>query len=231
MDRADESAQSRQKDKRNQYQDEGYTHHNIVNEERQESQPESCVLHARYGGVSGIRGNGRRATFHRRRNRCTQYRRPSRHCRRKPLPAIRAKRRTIRHRRAAVGTVHGVSSFLFSLARTRRNRSQILLSSRHRVNPDRCRSFSLSSPSHRFTFAAWSAPTPGRLAPANLQPAVENQSLSGSISSVGDAEFSMEVQKNQDVKTVQFLVDDNTKVEGKLAVGAQARVEYHSNGD
>jgi hypothetical protein len=40
----------------------------------------------------------------------------------------------------------------------------------------------------------------------------------------------MEVQKNQDVKTVQFLVDDNTKVEGKLAVGAQARVEYHSNG-
>jgi hypothetical protein len=81
-----------------------------------------------------------------------------------------------------------------------------------------------------FTFAAWSAPAPGRLAPANLQPAVENQSLSGSISSVGDAEFSMEVQKNQDVKTVQFLVDDNTKVEGKLAVGAQARVEYHSNG-
>src|SRR5229473_2424458 len=41
-----------------------------------------------------------------------------------------------------------------------------------------------------FTFAAWSAPTPGRLAPANLQPAVENQSLSGSISSVGAAEFS-----------------------------------------
>ncbi len=81
------------------------------------------------------------------------------------------------------------------------------------------------------TFAAWSAPTPGRLVPGNLQPALENQSLSGSISSIGDAEFSMDVQKNQDVKTVRFLVDDNTKVEGKLAVGAQARVEYHSNGD
>jgi len=29
------------------------------------------------------------------------------------------------------------------------------------------------------------------------------------------------------MNTVQFLVDDHTKVEGKLTVGAQATVEYH----
>ena len=78
-----------------------------------------------------------------------------------------------------------------------------------------------------FTIAAWSAPVPGRLASGNLLPVPDkNQSLSGNISSVGDAEFSADVQKNQDVNTVQFPVDDNTKVEGKLAVGVHATVEY-----
>jgi len=36
------------------------------------------------------------------------------------------------------------------------------------------------------------------------------------------------VAKNKDASTVQFLVDDKTTVEGKLAVGAQAKVEYRS---
>ncbi len=58
----------------------------------------------------------------------------------------------------------------------------------------------------------------------NLQPALENPSLSGSISSIGDAEFSMDVQKNQDVKTVRFLVDDNTKVGNS---GSLSRRELH----
>jgi hypothetical protein len=82
-----------------------------------------------------------------------------------------------------------------------------------------------------FTVAARSAPIPGRLVPGNLEPAHPNNSLSGSISSIGDAEFSVDVHKNEDVKTVQFLVDDNTKVEGKLAVGAQATVEYRTTGE
>jgi hypothetical protein len=34
---------------------------------------------------------------------------------------------------------------------------------------------------------------------------------------------------HDDVNTVQFLVDDKTKVEGKLSVGTQATVEYRSN--
>lgn len=82
-----------------------------------------------------------------------------------------------------------------------------------------------------FTVAAWSSPVPDRLVPNDLQPLPDNQSLSGKISSIGDAQFSLDVLKDKDVNSVQFLVDDKTKVEGKLAVGAQATVEYRSDGD
>ena len=82
-----------------------------------------------------------------------------------------------------------------------------------------------------FTVAAWSAPVPDRLAPSDPQPTPENQSLSGKIASIGDAAFAVEVAKGKDVNTVQFMVDEQTKVEGKLAVGAQATVEYRSNAD
>ncbi len=81
-----------------------------------------------------------------------------------------------------------------------------------------------------FTVAAWSSPVHDRLVPSNLQPTPDNQSLSGKISSVGDAQFSLDVLKDKDVNTFQFLVDDHTKVEGKLAVGAQATVEYRADG-
>jgi hypothetical protein len=80
-----------------------------------------------------------------------------------------------------------------------------------------------------FTIAAWSAPLPALPGAGYLQPAPDKQSMSGKITSVGDAEFSLQVTKNQDVNTVQFMVDDKTKVEGKLAVGAHATVEYRSN--
>lgn len=80
-----------------------------------------------------------------------------------------------------------------------------------------------------FTVAAWSSPVPERLVPNDRQPVPDNQSLSGKIASVGDAAFALEVAKGKEVNTVQFLVDDQTKVEGKLAVGAQATVEYRSN--
>jgi len=80
-----------------------------------------------------------------------------------------------------------------------------------------------------FTIAARSTPLLAETAADSLQPAPDNQSLSGPIASVGDAEFSVQVTKDKDVYTVQFLVDAKTKVEGKLAVGAQATVEYRSD--
>ena len=80
-----------------------------------------------------------------------------------------------------------------------------------------------------FTIAAWSAPLPSVPEADHLSPTPDNQSVSGTVAAIGDAEFSLQVTKNQEVNTVQFLVDDKTKVEGKLAVGAQATVEYRSN--
>jgi hypothetical protein len=79
-----------------------------------------------------------------------------------------------------------------------------------------------------FTVAAWSSPLSATSASGRLLATPDNQSLSGKILSVGDTEFSVQVMKNQDANTVQFSVDDKTKVEGKLAVGAQATVEYRS---
>src|SRR5882724_12924414 len=62
------------------------------------------------------------------------------------------------------------------------------------------------------TIAAWSTPHP-ILAAGHAQPIPDNQSLSGQITTVGDAEFSVQVAQNKDISTVRFMVDDKTKVE------------------
>jgi hypothetical protein len=79
-----------------------------------------------------------------------------------------------------------------------------------------------------FTVAVWSTPLEVQQHSVDTTPTAETQSLTGKIASVGDAEFALEVRQNQKPNTVQFLVDGNTKVEGKLSVGAQATVEFRS---
>ncbi|MGA2095644.1 MAG: hypothetical protein ABSH39_05050 [Candidatus Acidiferrum sp.] len=80
-----------------------------------------------------------------------------------------------------------------------------------------------------FTLAVFAQPLPAE--GGYRSPATENQSVSGKIASVGDAAFELSTSSKDDQasKTVQFLVDDKTKVEGKLTVGAQAMVEYRSD--
>ena len=79
-----------------------------------------------------------------------------------------------------------------------------------------------------FTLAVFAQPA--EKASGEASRATENQSVSGKIISVGDAAFALSVSKdNQKEQTVQFLVDDKTRMEGKLAVGAQAMVEYRSD--
>jgi len=78
-----------------------------------------------------------------------------------------------------------------------------------------------------FTIAAWSTPFP--LDSALLgSSAAETKSISGKVASVGDSEFSLEVPKNQMSTTLQFQIDGGTHLEGTLAVGSQAAVEYHT---
>jgi hypothetical protein len=82
-----------------------------------------------------------------------------------------------------------------------------------------------------FAVAAWTSPLPAQAASLNTAP--DAQSVAGKISSVGDAAFTLDVAKSQNSEansnTLQFLIDGNTKVEGKLAVGAQATVEYRND--
>ena len=59
--------------------------------------------------------------------------------------------------------------------------------------------------------------------------ASEHASVSGKISAVGDASFSVDVKKSQDLVTLQFLIDDTTKVEGRLEVGSTATVDYRTD--
>lgn len=81
-----------------------------------------------------------------------------------------------------------------------------------------------------FTIAVFAQPLLPTTALATTSHFPENQSLSGQISSVGDAAFTLNIAKdNKRPETVEFLVDDKTKVEGKLTIGAKAMVEYHSD--
>ena len=81
-----------------------------------------------------------------------------------------------------------------------------------------------------FIVASWATPVPARLIPTRAVLTADNPSQSGKIASIGDAAFSLELANGQERKTIEFLVDDGTKVEGKLKVGSQATVEYRSAG-
>jgi hypothetical protein len=78
-----------------------------------------------------------------------------------------------------------------------------------------------------FTVVVWSTPLSAQ-ATVRTNSGAERQTVSGKIASVGDAEFALEISENQRQSKLEFLVDGNTKVEGKLTVGAQATVEYRS---
>ena len=65
--------------------------------------------------------------------------------------------------------------------------------------------------------------------PGLFKEAAEHGSVSGKISSIGDASFAVDVKNSQKGVTLQFLVDDSTKVEGKLEVGATATVDYRTD--
>ena len=82
-----------------------------------------------------------------------------------------------------------------------------------------------------FTIAVWSQSVTAQPASRSAATAAEKQSVSGRISSVGDATFAVDVVKENKIKqTLKFLVDESTTVEGMLTVGSQATVEYRSDG-
>ena len=59
---------------------------------------------------------------------------------------------------------------------------------------------------------------------------VDAQQVETAISSIGDASFSVEVKKGPNLVTVEFLIDDETKIVGKLEIGSAATVDYRTDG-
>jgi hypothetical protein len=80
-----------------------------------------------------------------------------------------------------------------------------------------------------FTVAVWSTPLTSQPASRRYDPATQKGSVSGRISAIGDASFSVEVKKSQDLVTIKFLIDDDTKVDGKLDIGSVATVDYRTD--
>ena len=77
-----------------------------------------------------------------------------------------------------------------------------------------------------FISGAWSLKLTSQ-SPSTLWSRVpENQSVTGTISAIRDAGFSVQVGKDKEARTVRFLIDENTKIEGKLVEGAQVSVVY-----
>jgi hypothetical protein len=79
---------------------------------------------------------------------------------------------------------------------------------------------------------------PPRAGPASLQSqskqrADQTKSVSGKVTSIGNDKttFSMEVNGDDSKGTIQFVLDKNTQVEGRVAVGTDAVVQYQPTDD
>ncbi|HYA96651.1 MAG TPA: hypothetical protein VEH49_01050 [Methylomirabilota bacterium] len=71
-----------------------------------------------------------------------------------------------------------------------------------------------------FTLSVWASPVP------SMADARSNQTATGKISAVDGTALSLDVQN----QTMQFQLDENTKVQGKLEVGSVCTVEYRVDG-
>jgi hypothetical protein len=61
--------------------------------------------------------------------------------------------------------------------------------------------------------------------------ATASQMTSGKVAAVAADSFSLEIKQGETSQTLQFTTDANTKIQGKLAVGAVASVEYRTDND
>jgi uncharacterized protein DUF5666 len=79
-----------------------------------------------------------------------------------------------------------------------------------------------------FAVSLWSVPVPAEVGPLHKAP--ESSSVSGTIANVNPSQFTLSLNRNQNPNKLEFAIDSNTKIEGKLAVGSQANVDYRAEG-
>jgi hypothetical protein len=82
-----------------------------------------------------------------------------------------------------------------------------------------------------FTAAAWSKPLTSQPPGTRSDPAATQRgTVSGTVSAIRGASFSVNVTKSEDVVTIKFLIDSATNIDGKLAVGSAVIVDYRNEG-
>jgi hypothetical protein len=79
-----------------------------------------------------------------------------------------------------------------------------------------------------FAISLWSAPFPAEFGPLRNTP--EPSYVAGTISNVNTSQFTLSLNRNQNPNKLEFVIDSDTKIEGKLAVGSQATVDYRAEG-
>jgi uncharacterized protein DUF5666 len=79
-----------------------------------------------------------------------------------------------------------------------------------------------------FAISLWTVPVPAEVGPIRHLP--EPSSVAGTIANVSTSEFTLSLNRNQNPNKLEFVIDSNTKIEGKLAVGAHATVDYRAEG-
>jgi hypothetical protein len=79
-----------------------------------------------------------------------------------------------------------------------------------------------------FAISLWSVPVPAAVGPFRTTP--EPSSVSGTIANVNTSQFTLSLSRNKNPNKLEFVIDSNTRIEGKLVVGAQATVDYRAEG-
>ena len=75
-----------------------------------------------------------------------------------------------------------------------------------------------------FTLAVWRSPA--LVGSREKTPRPEIRFGSGTVASVGDEEFALDLDNNEEPRKLRFLIDAETRMEGELAIGAKATVAY-----
>jgi hypothetical protein len=79
-----------------------------------------------------------------------------------------------------------------------------------------------------FAISLWSVPVPAEVVPLRNTP--EPSSVFGTIADLNASRFTLSLNRNQNPSKLEFVIDPNTKVEGKLTVGTRATIDYRAEG-
>jgi len=79
-----------------------------------------------------------------------------------------------------------------------------------------------------FAISLWSVPLSAGVGQLRAFP--EPSSVVGTIANVHPSQFTLSLNRNLNPNKLEFVIDSNTQIEGKLAVGARATVDYRADG-